>query len=224
MNDWNKACVIWYRGTYKVCIKYCLQVRNYKRPKLWGYVQHIWTYLTQSTFSCLLLVDGRPELSTSSAAVTPLLSLEKHSQTCVILIVGSPKHTFNISNASVVFFPSLKQNLIQALYSFKSDIFWVPKNRKWNNTHLYVTRHYSTIAPYSKKEMTQQTLLPLLYLLSVLAALVSSRGQSGNYLIVPRIRGVTEKCGQTLGTSSTYQNKKKITISICVRKHLICEL
>jgi hypothetical protein len=33
---------------------------------------------------------------------------------------------------------------------------------------------------------------------------------------------VSERCGQTLGTSSTYQKKK--SVSTCVRKHLICEL
>jgi hypothetical protein len=39
----------------------------------------------------------------------------------------------------------------------------------------------------------------------------------------PRISGVTERCRQTLGMSSTYQNKKT-AISTRVQKHLICEL
>jgi hypothetical protein len=30
--------------------------------------------------------------------------------------------------------------------------------------------------------------------------------------------------GQTLGTSSTYRNKKKMSISTCVRKHWTCQL
>jgi hypothetical protein len=37
-------------------------------------------------------------------------------------------------------------------------------------------------------------------------------------------QSVTERCGQTLDTSSTYQNRKKMSISTSVRKHLICEL
>jgi hypothetical protein len=36
------------------------------------------------------------------------------------------------------------------------------------------------------------------------------------------IQSVSEKCGHTLGTSSTYQKKK--SVSTCLQKHLICEL
>jgi hypothetical protein len=40
------------------------------------------------------------------------------------------------------------------------------------------------------------------------------------------MQDVTERCGQILGTSSTYRTSKeeKIYITTCVRKHLISEL
>jgi hypothetical protein len=34
---------------------------------------------------------------------------------------------------SVTFFPGLKQNLMQTCCSFKSAIFWLHKNCRWNN-------------------------------------------------------------------------------------------
>jgi hypothetical protein len=42
--------------------------------------------------------------------------------------------------------PQLKQNLMQTCCSFKSAIFLVHQNCKWNTTHLYLTRHYLTVA------------------------------------------------------------------------------
>jgi hypothetical protein len=38
------------------------------------------------------------------------------------------------------------------------------------------------------------------------------------------IQDGSERCGQILGTSSTFQNEKKMSISTYVRKHLICEV
>jgi hypothetical protein len=38
------------------------------------------------------------------------------------------------------------------------------------------------------------------------------------------IQTVTERRGQTLGTSLTYLNEKKMSVSACVSKHLICVL
>jgi hypothetical protein len=53
------------------------------------------------------------------------------------------KAAFNISYIYVSISASFKQNLMQTYCSFKSAIFKVHKNSKWNNTHLYL-RYYAT--------------------------------------------------------------------------------
>jgi hypothetical protein len=100
-----------------------------------------------STFSALLLTDGYVMHGVLSAEVTTLFNLENHSKTYVLPIFCSSDTTFSIFRVSVAVFPSLKQSLLQTNCSFISTGFWVNQNHKWNNTHLFLTRHYSTITP-----------------------------------------------------------------------------
>jgi hypothetical protein len=47
---------------------------------------------------------------------------------------------------SVGFFFQFKAKFDADALLFQSAVFWVCKNREWNNMHLYLTRHYSTVA------------------------------------------------------------------------------
>ena len=73
-------------------------------------------------------------------------------------------------------FLQLKQNLLQTHYSFKSATFQVCQNYKWNNTHLYLSRHYSAVACITalfQVEMTQKRLSVLCLVVEVCAGINS---------------------------------------------------
>ena len=73
------------------------------------------------------------------------LNLKNYSYTWILPTVCSPKTTFNISKLSVAFSTSSKKHLINKYGCLKPAIFQAFQSHKWNNTHLYLTRHYSTI-------------------------------------------------------------------------------
>lgn len=79
----------------------------------------------------------------SAAEVT--CNLDSHSEAYVIIIVCSPQAIFNIFKVYILFFPSLKHNVMQTLCPFKSAIFQVRYNFDCNNTPLYVTRYYPAV-------------------------------------------------------------------------------
>lgn len=70
-------------------------------------------------------------------------------------------------------------------------IFCVCQNRQWNNTHLYLTTHYTTITQATVLFQAGNDPVDLNMVTCsgefVLAAVVSSRCQSGKYLLTPRI-------------------------------------
>jgi len=68
--------------------------------------------------------------------------LANHSEACVIIIVCSPQAIFNIFKVYILFFPSLKHNVMQTLCLFQSAIFQVHYNCDCNNTPLYVKSYY----------------------------------------------------------------------------------
>jgi hypothetical protein len=99
---------------------------------------------THSTISSVLLFNGHAKWP-ASTEVTLLLDLENNSRACVSTIVCSQNTTFNAMEVPTGFFPSLKQNFMQICSTFKSAILQVCQNHKWNNTHLNLITHFSTI-------------------------------------------------------------------------------
>jgi hypothetical protein len=75
---------------------------------------------------------GCPEHVASLTEITLLLNFVKPFMNLCSSHIYSVKATLNISNIPVAFFPSLKENLLQR-YCFKSAIFCVHENHKWNN-------------------------------------------------------------------------------------------
>lgn len=74
-----------------------------------------------------------------------LMNLDNHSEACVIIIVYSPQAIINIFRVYILFFPSLKHNVMQTLCPFKSAIFQVCYNCDCNNTPLYVPGYYPAV-------------------------------------------------------------------------------
>jgi len=76
-----------------------------------------------------------------------------------LLSRGYFQHVKNIGTV----FPQFKQNLMQTHCSFKSAIFHVYQNCKWNS--MYLTSHHSTtthvLEPYLKQEITQENIFYL---------------------------------------------------------------
>jgi hypothetical protein len=73
-------------------------------------------------FSGVVLVDGRPERSSSSTDVRPSLKRMYHKQVLLWLIALSPNASLSILWVSATVFLSLKQNLMQIFCSLKSAI------------------------------------------------------------------------------------------------------
>ena len=67
---------------------------------------------------CLMM-----DVQASSTYDTPLVSLEKHTETCILPTVCSPEVTFNILTVSVEFSYNSEQNMMLTCCSFKSAIF-----------------------------------------------------------------------------------------------------
>jgi hypothetical protein len=80
--------------------------------------------------------------------------------------------------------------LLQKHYFFKSVIFQVCQNHKWNNTHLYLTRYYSAVACITalfQVEVTQQTLADMHLVVEVCAGSSNVILQSVTFLFTPYI-------------------------------------
>jgi hypothetical protein len=73
-------------------------------------------------FSGVVLVDGRPERSSSSTDVHPSLKCLYHKKVLLWLLALSPNASLSIRWVSAADFLSLKQNLMQILCSLKSAI------------------------------------------------------------------------------------------------------
>ena len=104
--------------------------------------------------------------------------------------VVSSKSYFQYFERSYSIFLQLKQNLLQTHYFFKSAIFQVCQNHKWNNTHSYLTRYYSAVACITdlfQAEVTQQTLADLCLVVGVCAHSSNVILQSVTFLITPYI-------------------------------------
>jgi hypothetical protein len=70
-----------------------------------------------------------------------LLNFKKHAKTFVHPLIYYLKATFNISKVSAAFCPCLKQDILFfQVYHFKAY-----QNRKWDDTYLHITTHYSVI-------------------------------------------------------------------------------
>jgi len=111
----------------------------------------------------------------------------------VFLISGChqlSKRYFQYFERSHSIFLQLKQNLLQTHYFFKSAIFQVCQNPKWNNTHLYLTRYYSAVACITalfQAEVTQQTLTDLCLVVDICAGSSCVILRSVTFLITPYI-------------------------------------
>jgi hypothetical protein len=73
-------------------------------------------------FSVVVLVDGRPERSSSSTDVRLSLKRLYHKKVLLWLIALSPNASLSIWWVSAAVFFSMKQNLMQILCSLKSAI------------------------------------------------------------------------------------------------------
>jgi hypothetical protein len=93
-------------------------------------------------FSCFVCKCTSWVFSTVSRRQA-FLSLANRSKHCVLPLFFSLKRAFNISKVSVALLPQYKACLMQTPYSVESAISWVCRNHKWNNSHLYSTRHGS---------------------------------------------------------------------------------
>jgi hypothetical protein len=71
-------------------------------------------------FSSVVLVDGRPERSTSSTDVRPPLKRLYHKKVLLWLIALSPNASLSMWWVSAAVLLSLKRNLMQILCSLKS--------------------------------------------------------------------------------------------------------
>jgi hypothetical protein len=113
--------------------------------------------------------------------------LGKQLKTCGLPIIYPPKATFKHlkSCCSSTHFPALKQNLIQRRCSFKSVIFYIRQNRK-QNTYALKKTLLNNHTFQAGNDLAGSTLSTSSSIKFVLAAIVSSRGQSENYFIVPR--------------------------------------
>ena len=100
------------------------------------------------------------------------------------------KSYFQYFERSYSIFLQLKQNLLQTHYFFKSPIFQVCQNHKWNNTHSYLTIYYSAVTCNTalfQAEVTQQTLADLCLVLGVCARSSNVILRSVTFLITPYI-------------------------------------
>jgi hypothetical protein len=73
-------------------------------------------------FSGVVLVDDRPERSTSSTDVRPPLKRLYHKKVLLWLIAFSPNASLSIRWVSAAVLLSLKRNLMQILCSLKSAV------------------------------------------------------------------------------------------------------
>jgi hypothetical protein len=84
---------------------------------------------TFAVFFSVVLVDGRPERSSSSTEFRPSLKRLYHKKVFLWLMALSPKASCSIRWVSgAICFLRLKQNLMQILCSLKSGISFVKKN------------------------------------------------------------------------------------------------
>jgi hypothetical protein len=125
-------------------------------------------------FICVAHV-GESVMFVISPEVTLLLNLE-NDPTNLCSVVS--KATVSVLKVSVALFSSLKQNLMHTNCSFKSAIFQVLHNCRWNNMHFFRTRHYSAIKCYSlipnRKWLSRLYPVYTYWYKFVLAAVVSS--------------------------------------------------
>ena len=85
---------------------------------------------TFAMFSGGVLVDGRPERSSSSTGVRPSLKRLYHKKVLLWLMTLSPKASCSIRCVSATVFLRLKQNLMQIVCSLKSITSVVKKIRR----------------------------------------------------------------------------------------------
>lgn len=142
-----------------------------------------WTSsFTRSSFSSVLFFDTHPEHSASSTEVTPFFNLENRSETFVLLICCSTRHTLNISKVQ-----SPKQCLMQILFQVchilctqksQTEQHILVPNKILHNSHMC-----NNLIP-SRKGLCK---LCLHLAVELHASSSSAISQSRNYLITPCI-------------------------------------
>jgi hypothetical protein len=98
-------------------------------------------------FSGVVLVDGRPERSSSFTDVRPSLKHLYHKKVLLGLIAFLPNASTSMRGVSTEVFLSLKQNLMQILCSLKSAIYAGIKNRRTTKTQRYKNARNSRTRP-----------------------------------------------------------------------------
>lgn len=118
----------------------------------------------QSTVSSVSIFSQCPEHMASSTEITKNLGLKNHSTTCVLPTVCSPKATFYICKLMQPFSPPYRKFDADTLFFHLYYFLGMPKSKTEQHTLVLnnnITKKSNMLQPYSKHEMTQQTLFHL---------------------------------------------------------------